>query len=219
MWVHCIAHVHVCGDGWGGGTCVALCLVLTHPAINYVSTAAVCIGQIESSATGPFCFSPLGWVSRPPYSHWSKLSLYFWPSILLCVCLILFFYSTHFFLSFAFKFSPCAYVAFWDRISSRARGAHSFACCSFLGLVNKRHMCSVPTSTLHPPFSMWLHKRAWETEIMPVCESGKGGDFRLVLTSFLAWPMLWDRWSAIFSPTMDIHSLAACPLVFKGEFF
>lgn len=43
-----------------GGACVALCLVLTHPAINCVSTAAVCIGQIESSATGPFCFSPLG---------------------------------------------------------------------------------------------------------------------------------------------------------------
>lgn len=45
----------------GGGACVALCLVLTHPAINCVSTAAVCIDQIESSATGPFCFSPLGW--------------------------------------------------------------------------------------------------------------------------------------------------------------
>lgn len=39
---------------------MALCLVLTHPAINCVSTAAVCIGQIESRATGPFCFVSTG---------------------------------------------------------------------------------------------------------------------------------------------------------------
>lgn len=57
MRVNCVAYKCVC---WSGGACVALCLVLTHPAINCVSTAAVCIGQIESSATGPFCFSPLG---------------------------------------------------------------------------------------------------------------------------------------------------------------
>ncbi len=57
MRVNRVAYTYVC---WSGGACVALCLVLTHPAINCVSTAAVCIGQIESSATGPFCFSPLG---------------------------------------------------------------------------------------------------------------------------------------------------------------
>lgn len=66
MWVRLLAGVRVC---LGVGRRVALCLVLTHPAPNCVSTAAVCFGQIESSATGPFCFSPLGWASRPPYSH------------------------------------------------------------------------------------------------------------------------------------------------------
>ena len=96
VWVHCVAHTCV---RVSGGACVALCLVLTHPAINCVSTAAVCIGQIESSATGPFCFSPLGWASRPPHSHWSQPSFSFcfffsfWMP--LYVCLSLFFCLTH----------------------------------------------------------------------------------------------------------------------------
>lgn len=69
------ACVHVCQSRGGGGvkgSCVSLCLVLTHPAINCVSTAAVCSSQIESNATGPFCFPPLGWASRPPHSHSSQ---------------------------------------------------------------------------------------------------------------------------------------------------
>lgn len=86
--------VCVCVCGWRVEWGVALCLVLTHPAINCVSTAAVCVdqGQIESSATGPFCFSlPLGWASRPRRSHWSQsgFSISFSCSIFLSVFLSL----------------------------------------------------------------------------------------------------------------------------------
>lgn len=39
--------------GGGGGGYAALCLVLSHPAINCVSTAAVCFGQIGAELRGP----------------------------------------------------------------------------------------------------------------------------------------------------------------------
>lgn len=102
MWSLRLCFAHTCMrsdwvDGWGGEACVALCLVLTHPAINCVSTAAVCFGQIESSATGPFCFPPLGWASRPPHSHWSQQCFSFpvpSPSFLFCVSIFLLFFFT-----------------------------------------------------------------------------------------------------------------------------
>jgi len=60
---------------------VALCLVLTHLAINCVSSAAVCVGQIGSSATGPS--ASLHWDELPdllvPTDPNQRLSL------LLCV--------------------------------------------------------------------------------------------------------------------------------------
>lgn len=104
-----------------GGACVALCLVLTHPAINCVSTAAVCIGQIESSATGPFCFSPLGWASRPPYSHWSQQSSYFFLSTALRL-------SHSHFLShsipslFCFHFLSVSLLGEWQSSESKEKG-------------------------------------------------------------------------------------------------
>lgn len=134
----CCSCVCVCvfgGGARGGVACVVLCLVLTHPAINCVSTAAVCIGQIESSATGPFCFSPLGWASRPPHSHWSQPSFSYFLYIALRPFLLFFFtpYRTYFisvcfmFLSLSFSFSLMGD----DRLVSRTRGRHSSTCCSF----------------------------------------------------------------------------------------
>lgn len=152
--VHCVAHTCV----FGGWACVALCLVLTHPAINCVSTAAVCIGQIESSATGPFCFSPLGWASRPPHSHWSQPSFSFF---FLCL-----FHSFPPFFSVSLIstlfLSVLLYICLSgeiDRLVSGTRGRNSFTCCSFLGLANIWHMCSPPSSPLLPPFPMCLHEK------------------------------------------------------------
>lgn len=139
VWVHCVG-VWVCecvGQGRGRGSCVSLCLVLTHPAINCVSTAAVCISQIESSATGPFCFSPLGWASRPPHSH-SSQPCFKKISILLCIYVTLF--LSHSFPSLLCFFVVLSLSVSWanGRPVSNTRRRHSFTCCSFFsGLANK----------------------------------------------------------------------------------
>lgn len=138
VWVHCVACVCVCvGQGRGRGSCVSLCLVLTHPAINCVSTAAVCISQIESSATGPFCFSPLGWASRPPHSHSSQPS-FKKISILHCIYVTLF--LSHSSPSLLCFFVVLSLSVSWanGRPVSKTRRRHSFTCCSFFsGLANK----------------------------------------------------------------------------------
>lgn len=114
----------------GRGSCVSLCLVLTHPAINCVSTAAVCISQIESSATGPFCFSPLGWASRPPHSH-SSQPTFKKISILLGIYVTLF--LSHSCPSLLCFFVVLSLSVSWgnDRPVSKTRRRHSFTCCSF----------------------------------------------------------------------------------------
>lgn len=162
----CCSYVCVCV--FGGGACVALCLVLTHPAINCVSTAAVCIGQIESSATGPFCFSPLGWVSRPSHSHWSSPSFSFFP--LYCSGSV----SHSFFVSLVSFSVLLLYFSLRVSLLGGTRGIHSFTCCSFLGLANKWHMWSLPSSPLHPPFSLCLHEKGIRDREC-VCMEGGGG--------------------------------------------
>lgn len=212
MWTvcGCIVLLIQCVCVFVGGACVALCLVLTHPAINCVSTAAVCIGQIESSATGPFCFSPLGWASRPPHSHWSQPTFSFFFSILLCAPLSLFFCLS----PSQFCFIVLSVSLSWeiDGLVSRTRGKHSFACCSFFGLANKLHMCYLPSP---PTFPICLHEKGRrDRDCICICRGGD--DFRLLQTSWL-WPVLRaGGW--LSPPQLQTSILGPCQRVSEGWF-
>lgn len=203
MWTvcGCIVLIRVC---FGGGACVALCLVLTHPAINCVSTAAVCIGQIESNATGPFCFSPLGWASRPPHSHWSQPSFSFFLYTALRLSLTLF--LSHSFPSlFCFIFLCVCVSLSWDidRLVSGTRVGHSFTCCSFLGLASKWHMC-ICTILAPPPTLPHVSARKGHKRQRLCLYVRVGSDFRLLQTSWL-WPVLRaGGWPSLPQPRTSI---------------
>lgn len=149
---------------WGvGGACVALCLVLTHPAINCVSTAAVCMGQIESSATGPFCFSPLGWASRPSHSHWSQTGFFS------------FFFSISLRLSLSFSSLYCVILPCLFLLVDRQNKWETFLYLLFC----KWHTCFVSCPSLYwgSPTSLW----EWDNDYL-LHLIGSGSDFRLLQT-------------------------------------
>lgn len=134
----------------------------------------------------------------------TKLLLFFFLSRLPCIYLALISCFAHFLLCFDFHF-----FSSWEmeRLVCRTRRGHSFTCCSFLGLANKWHMCSVPSSTLQPPLPMCLHEKGIRDGDR-VCMWGWEGDvFRLLQTSCL-WPVLRaGGWPSLPHPLTSIIGL------------